>query len=54
MPDITKAGTKAVGPGKQVTDMFASMAARTNKKAGSEMPGVPASETKPSFFPCFN
>ena len=45
-PEQTKAGTKAVGPGKDSTSTSYFMHSRTNKNPGSEIPGVPASEIK--------
>ena len=50
-PLFTKAGTNAVAPGKLVTSNPATLQARTNKNAGSEIPGVPASVIKAIFFP---
>ena len=45
-PLATKAGTKAVGPGKHSTSIPSATHSLDNKKPGSEIPGVPASETK--------
>src|SRR5690606_40326855 len=53
-PELTKAGTKAVAPGKHSTSILFSTQALTNKKPGSEIPGVPASETKAIVLPEFN
>ena len=53
-PLFTSAGTNAVAPGKLVMATPAALHARTNKKAGSEMPGVPASVIKAIFFPACN
>ena len=53
-PLFTKAGTKAVAPGKQHTSTLFSTQALTNKNAGSLIPGVPASVSKAIFFPVFN
>ena len=52
-PDATNAGTKAVGPGKHSTSIPACTQARTNKNPGSEMPGVPASETNTQNSCCW-
>ena len=49
--ETTNAGTNAEGPGRHMTGMSCSTQARTNKKAGSEMPGVPASEQTPRVCP---
>ena len=53
-PLFTKAGTKAVAPGKLVIATPAALQARTNKNAGSEIPGVPASVIKAIFLPACN
>ena len=41
-PLSTNAGTKAVAPGRHSTEISFLMHSLTMKKAGSEMPGVPA------------
>ena len=53
-PLLTSAGTNAVAPGKLVTGTPAALQARTNKNAGSEIPGVPASVMSAIFFPASN
>ena len=53
-PLLTKAGTKAVAPGKHSTSTPASTQARVNKKPGSEIAGVPASDIKAMFSPPLN
>ena len=53
-PLLVKAGTNAVAPGKLVTETPAALHARTNKNAGSEIPGVPASVMRAIFFPACN
>ena len=50
-PEATSAGTKAVAPGRQTTSIPASRQARESMKPGSEIPGVPASETSASLLP---
>ena len=50
-PEFTKAGTKAVAPGKQSTSISFFTHSRTNKKPGSEIAGVPASETSAIVSP---
>jgi hypothetical protein len=45
-PELTKAGTNAVGPGNVSITIPALIHSRTNKKPGSEIAGVPASLTK--------
>ena len=52
-PEFTSAGTKAVAPGKQSTSILFSTQALVNKKPGSEIAGVPASEIKAQFSPLF-
>lgn len=51
MPLFTSAGTKAVAPGKHSTLIPSFMHSRTSKKAGSEIPGVPASVMSAKVFP---
>ena len=53
-PLLTKAGTKAVAPGKHSTSILFSTQARVSKNPGSEMAGVPASEIKAIVSPAFN
>ena len=53
-PEFTRAGTKAVAPGKQSTSISSITHSRINKKPGSEIVGVPASETKARVSPAFN
>jgi hypothetical protein len=53
-PEITKAGTNAVAPGKHSTLISRFKHSRTNKNPGSEIPGVPASEIKAMVSPSFN
>ena len=53
-PELTNAGTKAVAPGKQSTGIPSCTQARVNKKPGSEIAGVPASEIKAMVCPAFN
>ena len=43
MPLLTNAGTNAVAPGRHSTFIPTLIHSLTNKKAGSEIPGVPAS-----------
>ena len=43
--ELTNAGTKAVAPGRQSTSISFAIQARTSRKPGSEIAGVPASET---------
>ena len=52
-PDITKAGIRAVAPGRQTTLYPFLMALLTNIKPGSLITGVPRSLTMAMFFPCF-
>jgi len=47
---LVNAGTNAVAPGKLVTSTPAALHALTNKNAGSEMPGDPASVMSAIFF----
>ena len=53
-PDDTRAGTKAVAPGRHCTSMPLRTHSRTTRKPGSEMPGVPASDTKATVSPAFS
>ena len=53
-PLFTSAGTNAVAPGKHSTSILFSTQARVNKKPGSEMAGVPASEISAIVSPAFN
>ena len=50
-PEFTKAGTKAVAPGKHSTSISFSTQALTNKNPGSEIAGVPASLIKAMVIP---
>ena len=50
-PELTKAGTNAVGPGRHSTSILRFTHSRTSKKPGSEMAGVPASVTKAKVSP---
>ena len=50
-PDDTRAGMHAVGPGRVSTTIPSSAQARASRKPGSEMPGVPASETSATLSP---
>ena len=50
-PLWSSAGTKAVAPGSDSTSMPCSTQVRTSRKPGSEMPGVPASETSATVRP---
>ena len=52
-PELTKAGTKAVAPGKQSTSILFSTQALVSKKPGSDIAGVPASEIKAQVSPFF-
>ena len=51
---FTSAGTKAVGPGRHSTFTSALIDSLTRRKAGSEMPGVPASVTRAIDLPACN
>ena len=53
-PDETKAGTNAVAPGNACTSILCCRHSLTNKKAGSEIPGVPASVTMAMSTPDFS
>ncbi len=46
MPEATRAGIKAVGPGRGMIVMPAAMARRMRMNPGSEIPGVPESVTR--------
>ena len=48
---ITSAGTKAVGPGKQVINILFLIASRISKNPGSDIQGVPASVIRETLFP---
>ena len=50
-PLLTRAGTKAVAPGRVYTSMPALMASRTTRNPGSLIPGVPASDTTATVSP---
>ena len=53
IPLFIKAGTKAVGPGKQSISILFSRQVLAIKNPGSEIPGVPASETNAILSPLF-
>ena len=53
-PEFTKAGTKAVAPGKQSTVISFSTQALVSKNQGSEIAGVPASLISAMVVPVFN
>ena len=53
-PELTSAGAKAVAPGSVCTSIPAATASLTRKNPGSEIPGVPASETNAISCPLFN
>ena len=53
-PEATSAGTKAVAPGRHCTSISFFTHSRTTRKPGSDMPGVPASETSAMVSPAFN
>jgi len=53
-PQIESAAMAALGPGAVLTDMPASLAARTSLYPGSEINGVPASETSHTAVCGFN
>ena len=50
-PLCTTAGMRAVAPGSVTTSIPSSTQRRTSKKPGSEMPGVPASDTNATSLP---
>lgn len=54
MPLLTSAGTKAVAPGRHSTLTPVFTHSLTSKKAGSDIPGVPASVTRAIVFPSSN
>ena len=51
-PDTLRAVMAAVGPGTAITGMASAMASLTSRKAGSEIAGVPASDTTATDKPC--
>ena len=50
-PELTRAGTNAVAPGRHSTSTPCRTHSLTSIKPGSEMAGVPASETSAMFSP---
>ena len=52
-PEATKAGTRAVAPGKHCTSIPLRTHSRTTRKPGSEIPGVPASDINATVSPAF-
>ena len=50
-PELTRAGMNAVAPGRVSTSMFLSRHRLTRRKPGSDIPGVPASETRATTVP---
>ena len=50
-PETTRAATRADGPGITSTGIPSAMASRTRSYPGSEMAGVPASETSATLSP---
>ena len=52
-PELTRAGTNAVAPGKVSTSIAFLMHSLTNRKPGSEIPGVPASVIRAIVTPDF-
>src|SRR5450759_2014748 len=50
-PEYTSAGMRAVGPGRDSTGIYFSTHVLTSKNPGSEIPGVPASETSAIVWP---
>ena len=50
-PDTESAATAALGPGTGTTGRPSARASRTRRKPGSEIPGVPASETRATERP---
>src|SRR5664279_112573 len=50
-PEFPSAGMRAVGPGRVSIGISFSTHVLTNKKPGSEMPGVPASDTRAIVCP---
>ena len=53
-PDAINAFTKAQAPGIGITSIFSSIAFFITSSPGSQIPGVPASETNAIFFSFFN
>ena len=53
-PDAIKALIAAQAPGIGITSIFSSIAFFAITSPGSEIPGVPASETTAIFLPSFN
>ncbi len=53
-PEFTSAGINAVAPGRDSTSIWDSIQALTNRKPGSEIPGVPASVINAMDIPDFN
>ena len=52
-PELTRAGIKAVAPGRHSISILFLMHSRINKNPGSEIPGVPASEINAIWIPLF-
>ena len=52
--ELISDGINAVGPGKVSKSILFSTHSLTSKKPGSEIDGVPASETNANIFPDFN
>jgi hypothetical protein len=50
-PEFTRAGIRAVGPGSVSTGISFSIHVLISKNPGSEIPGVPASETSAIVCP---
>ena len=50
-PLITRAGINAVAPGRHIILIFFFIDSRISKNPGSEIDGVPASETNANVFP---
>ena len=53
-PEAINAFTKAHAPGIGITSIFSSMAFFITSSPGSQIPGVPASETNAMFLPSCN
>ena len=53
-PDAIKAFTNAHAPGIGITSIFSSIAFFITSSPGSQIPGVPASDTNAIFSPLFN
>ena len=51
MPEFISAGTKAVGPGIQSISIFFFIDSLIIRYPGSDIPGVPESDIKETFFP---